>query len=252
MSQILIGIDVGANKSTGTTVYNPKTKEILYIKTSTRKDAIKALKAFVQNENDEVIIVIENSNLDSATFDVWPIYFNLIKRWRAGEKEATNKKIEKEFRSWQSKAQSVGKNKQATKDFVKELEPLNLKIVEIAPSERNRADKIKSIGKIKMPIGSLHLPTKASKEQFAKLTGYTKSTSDHARDSATLVYNKTFFYYQNRYREQQRRRKQLEAAKLELKEYKKQLAALPAGSIKEQEQLRNRIKLIEKQIRKLR
>lgn len=96
-------------------------------------------------------------------------------------------------------AQNVGENKAAGKYIARILKQQRIPMVEVPPSVRNRADDIKPGSTERVDVRFLSMPTKTNKEQFRILTGYTKQSSEHARDAATLIYGRTAAWAQTTY-----------------------------------------------------
>jgi hypothetical protein len=149
----------------------------------------------------KIIAVVENPNLDKTTFKMWGMMkalilkFQTYTRWivsRRGQKpeEVGIEDLASAFRVSMNYAQKVGKNKAAAELIIKMLKNAGVPCMEIAPSKRERADKYKKINKAKIRVETLKMPTKTDQEQFRTLTGYTGSSSEHARDAATLVYGR--------------------------------------------------------------
>ena len=113
---------------------------------------------------------------------------------RAGKKptEKTMADIQSKFSIAMKKAQSVGQNKAAAKLIISLLQKKKVPIIQVAPSDRERAFKEDNDKKtIRLDPRFLKKPTKTTAEQFQQLCGFTGVSSEHSRDAATLILNET-------------------------------------------------------------
>lgn len=182
----------------GLALHDP-TAGTLQLFTGEYKEGIRWLNRSVKLS--EIMAIIENPNLDKATF-VYPMIKNAMldlqeyARWTGSRKGMPPKKVTIEdvmsqvYRGM-NYAQAVGKNKAAASQILNDLRGAGVPCMEVAPSKRQRADKLPKLGKAKVVISTLTMPTKTNKQQFKELTGYSDPTSEHARDAATLVWGRT-------------------------------------------------------------
>jgi len=184
--KILLGFDPSF-ETMGVAIKNPSKKIHKYKLFS--GDLFQCLEWLGQNvKMKDVVAVVENPALDSAVFGAWEQIHKAIKTGRIGL-------IKYEFNMIISRAQKVGENKAAAKVLIKMLAEKNVPIIQIAPSARQKAySKDKATGKVTLKNAELlRMPTKTTKEQFAKLTGVTQyeGNTEHSRDAATLLHGKT-------------------------------------------------------------
>jgi hypothetical protein len=149
----------------------------------------------------QVIAVLENPALDKPTFVYGMVKKTLLEfqtysRWLAKKNGFPPKKVGVEDVLRQMSismkfAQNVGENKAAAKLLKKLFRDKRVPTIEIRPSKRQRADKLPKVGKVKVDIRTLTMPTKTNQTQFKELTGYEDPSSEHARDAATLVWGRT-------------------------------------------------------------
>lgn len=185
----LLGIDPGFNNF-GLAIWDPGKRTLLPF--SGRFD--QSIEFIREDENrDDLVAIMEDPNLDSVVFDTWKDIKKEIAYLAAITAPAQRSKqwerIESIYRRQLKIAQSVGENKAAAKRIVTYLSHWQIPIVLIAPSERNRVDKLDA-NKRKLPIQYWSMPTKTNKAQFEALTGYTGVTTEHSRDASTLVYGR--------------------------------------------------------------
>lgn len=200
MRDILVGIDPSF-ATMGAAIYYPDTK-VLKLKTGDFGSVINWLNVSVKFSR--VILVVENPALNSTTFKMWPMMKSEIEQLSAYEQWRVKKSIgnmpgvkkieelQSVFAIAMNYAQKVGENKAAAKYFLN-LIGNTVPTVEIAPSGRDRYDKMKAkLGKkAKINLDTLKFPTKTNQTVFNEWTGYEGRSSEHARDAATLVYGRT-------------------------------------------------------------
>lgn len=195
--QYSIGVDPGRN--TGVALYNLSTRQIVSAFTCKERDfeekLIDLLQLNCQNKNVEnIIIVIEDSNLDKTVFNEWNLIIKpRVIAYSTQKGSASIRTLESQVLKSLKKAQDVGKNKMISEIVISICKRLsnywNLDIATVAPSSRNRADK--KDRKFKVPLSSLIMPTKVGQLDFKNLTGYVGSTSEHARDASMLVFKQS-------------------------------------------------------------
>lgn len=193
----LIGIDPGFD-NLGVCIYNPETNNMRLF----GGDWFDGLEFIGQVDLRKAVVVMENPALDSATFKalgmVKPIvvlYGNYMKKVGAQTWPLPNKVDWPEVASKVSialrVASNIGENKAAGKLMAKLLKRHKVPTIQIAPSDRMRADKTR------VPIANMTFPTKTNRNQFKVLTGYEGRSNEHSRDGATLVWGKSFDWAAN-------------------------------------------------------
>lgn len=189
----LLGLDPSF-ENFGLCIYNPSDNSIK-LHTDDFFGAIDWLGKNVQLK--KCVAVLENPALDSAVFGGLGICKGVIMQYghyreKVGKKEwPLPPKVEwTEIASQLSiafrMAQNVGQSKASGQLFAKLLEKHRVPTIQIAPSERDRADKSK------VPIGMMVMPTKTTQTQFQTLTNFNGRCSEHARDACCLVWGKSF------------------------------------------------------------
>jgi len=196
--KFLVGIDPGFN-NLGICIYDPETNEMKMF----GGDWFDGIEWLGQNiKLNRCVIVLENPALDSAVFKalgmVKPIitlFGNYMKKLGAKAWPLPNKTdwpmIASELSKAFTTAQRIGENKAAGKLMLKLLNRHKVVTIQIAPSNRIRADRAK------VPVGAMVQPTKTNKFQFQTLTGFTGRSNEHGRDAATLVWGKSFRWAEN-------------------------------------------------------
>lgn len=185
----------------GVVIVDPKKFQIQYHKTGEWRATFKwiskkltALGLGFQN----LIAIVENPNLDSATFDMYGFVkkaFQVKPFTEAAEIEAR--------KTWgiaSNYAQKVGKSKSSGQEIIKALVAAKVPVIEVAPSKRNKAKErvwvVNPVSeqreKIERPIMKqikllqLKKPTKTNAAQYKILTKYSGTSSEHSRDAGTL------------------------------------------------------------------
>ena len=182
---ILLGVDPSFGNC-GVCLYDPVDKS-MRLKTG---DAFEMMDWVGEEAGlDRILAVVENPNMDSTTFDKWAIMQNKITALRHGK--CSMKQVKQTFDISMNYAQSVGENKSAAKRILKILSDHSVPVLQVAPSSRQRAYRMVGDKTIRLNVRFLRLPTKTTLEQFKQLTGYGERCSEHARDAATLVWDKS-------------------------------------------------------------
>jgi len=166
MRRLLVGIDPGV-KTTGVAIYDPKTNELSLFSSDLQKAMIWLAQRV---KGHEAIAIVEDPRKNSLVYGAWNEF-------------TKNGKTEKGFGSAMTQAQRVGMAKAATEIIIMMIERAGFSILTVAPSARQRADK-----QAGYDVRMLKMPTKTDASQFAKLTGFSGVSSEHARDAATLVW----------------------------------------------------------------
>lgn len=180
MKTHLIGIDPSFDNC-GISIYHPATN-IYKMQTGNFMEAMSFL-----NESgvlDKSIVLLENPDLDGNTFGMWAFFkvtLDKLLRSQAGLKE-----VQQTFGISMKRAQDIGKSKAAGAFMLTILEAQGVPVIQVAPSKRDRADKVKGAD-----VRFMKMPTKTTAAQFATLTGYTGKSNEHARDAGTLVCGRT-------------------------------------------------------------
>jgi len=147
------------------------------------------------NYHGPFIAVVENPDLDSNTFNAWASFSSTLWSWKVGT--ASIEDVRSAFAISNDYAQKVGKNKAAAQEIIRRLKAFDIPVLEVAPSKRDRAfrdirnPKTGSVKRQRLDPRQLKTPTKTTQKQFEQLTGFDGSTSEHARDAATLVWNRS-------------------------------------------------------------
>lgn len=182
----------------GVCVYKPDTKE-MKMNTGNFLDSLSWIGRNCKLK--EVYAIVENPNLDSTSFGQWGILQKVIIEWfkyefwkklRKGKpgRKVVLTEVQSQFLRCMKYAQDVGKNKAAAKQMIQMLHSKGVPVIEVAPSDRDRAFK-RVKGKVeRRDVMRLTMPTKTTQEQFLKLTGWVKSSTEHERDAATLGWGK--------------------------------------------------------------
>lgn len=138
--------------------------------------------------NREFIAVVENPSLIPITFGAWKKHqetvINYLKFKNIG-------KVKTSFDIAMRHSQNVGKNMAAAELIIDLLLEMNIPVIEISPAKRDRADKFPKHIKNKVDMTTLRMPTKTNKIQFEQLTGYKGKSTEHSRDSATLIWGRS-------------------------------------------------------------
>lgn len=189
----LIGIDASF-KTAGIAIYNPASKSLVL-----HSGDFFSCIAFLNKCGvlGQCIAVLESPNLNSTIYTAWDMF-----RRHLGSKD--HGLLNSEFSKWMMYAQRVGKSKAAGEMFFEVFDRQGIPVVEIAPSARDRADKVAKF----VNVERLRMPTKTNAAQFQALTGYPKRCSEHARDAATLVHGRSITWAEAQARIQEARRQQ--------------------------------------------
>lgn len=198
----LIGLDVSIQTgNNGFVIYDCKTKQFIAIRSMGYKSLVGEISDFLneyctKSDNGKewanIAVVLENADLDSAVFGAWEKFQAMLKaqfksnfpNWKA---------LASTFSANMMQAQNIGMQKMVARDVLHGLQMLGVKLIQVAPSWRERADATKTKGGLATnDITYYRMPTKTTKEQFEKLTGYKGITNEHERDAATLVWNQTY------------------------------------------------------------
>lgn len=217
---IIIGIDIGMENRTGVAEYLCEKKEFINISSMDIFDALDLCLKYHNDPKYALIVVVENPDRDSNVFGAAEALAKWIKESWVYKKVLTT--LISSIRKALAQASNVGKNKGLSKTFIRKLRKYDIKVVEIAPSERDRYPKEVKVGKGKnrktlkvngviqyVPFRQLKMPTKLPKEQFKALCGYDKPTNEHGRDGATMLLGgkKDYFYWSNYARTQKAKKK---------------------------------------------
>ena len=214
----LIGIDPSF-KTMGVAVWTPEERRLVF-KSGKLQHCVSWL--FKGIDMKEVIIVCENPNLDSPHYTLWnarPFFVNDQKikgvtrtifgfknvvtscirtslrsagRGRPDNLPITINHVQSMFASAVRQAQDIGKSKAAAEYVIDIFRDRGVQVVEIAPSERHRADKTSK--KNPRSIDMKKWPTKTTRAQFEQYSGLkigARDSNEHSRDAATLVVKRT-------------------------------------------------------------
>lgn len=181
----LIGIDASLDNA-GCCIYDPETNR-MQLFTGT----VFGMVAFVnKNANlSECVAVVENINMNSPLFRASGILRMELGKYKRGE--IGEGSVMATFGRLSTMAQGLGKSKAACDLIISMFRQRNVPVVEIAPSDRHRADKPPKSGKAPLSMQMLSMPTKTTRYQFETITGFTGVSSEHSRDASTLVWGKS-------------------------------------------------------------
>lgn len=192
----LVGIDPGANNNTGIALYDSKAKELLNVRSSTIEGCQKLLSKYKDQYGKDLAIILEDPRLDNAIFGAAEeirafVLYELYNK--KPNKFANIEGIMSCVKKWLKQATGVGMNMMAAKYIEREVITLELPLLLIAPSWRERSDIKKKVGNtIIEGYDAWIMPTKLKKDKFKEITGYCKSSNEHGRDGAMLVYGRTY------------------------------------------------------------
>jgi len=143
--------------------------------------------------------VLENPNLETNIFGMWPMLQMDIQKYKRGELALQSKKVrggytasvQSTFSRAMKQAQSVGKNQAAAQEAIKFFDSNGIFNLSIKPSDRQKAlSKRRGQTTLKDPR-FIKMPTKTNAKQFQDLTGHKGRSNEHSRDAATLIYRMT-------------------------------------------------------------
>ena len=186
-----------------------KTKKFIHLGTYEIEKAKKLIRDFI--DIYELVCVLENPNLETNIFDMWPVMQMDIMKFKRGALPIQSKKIggnyipsvQSTFSRALKQAQSVGKNQAAAQEIIKFLDKEEVFNLSIKPSDRQKALTKRGGKETRKDPRILKMPTKTNASQFTLLTGYKGRSNEHSRDAATLVFGMTIpklnylFQYQN-------------------------------------------------------
>lgn len=198
----LIGLDVSIQTgNNGFAIYDCRKKQYIAIRSMGYKSVVGEISDFLNEyctktddgkEWADVAVVLENADLDSPVFGAWKEFEAQLKNQFKSNFPNWNA-LGSSFSSMMTKAQNIGMQKMVARDIFEGLKMLKVKIIQVAPSWRERADVMKNkAGLTTSDVTYYIMPTKTNKEQFLKLTGYKGTTNEHERDACTLVWNQTY------------------------------------------------------------
>lgn len=178
---LIIGIDPGMENRTGYAIYEDTTKKYLLL------GGCHALEVsnIAQYHGCE-IAVLEDANQDGNM------------RYLANQVRKKQSSIERALKI----ANDLGKNMHCARLIAESLRLANIPTAHVKPSERHRANKIHPQLGMLARIRAYTMPTKTNRKQFEQLTGYDGRSSEHSRDAATMLWEKTSFYWKNRIKTQ--------------------------------------------------
>lgn len=176
------------------------------------------------------IAVVENPAMNQNTFGAWSqiqkalkaLPLKSLKRLQQFDStDADFDKMASVARQMLKISRDAGENMGAGKYLVRKLEAVGIPVVQVAPSERDKAAKItRSVvdGKaktktIRLSVRTLKMATKTSQAQFEEITGFTGRSTEHARDAATLIYGKAMSWGRMKLKFQETRKQREEQIK---------------------------------------
>ncbi len=174
--------------------YNPETNEMALF----TGDFFEAINWIGQNMKlKDCVFVLENPALDSAVFSGLGICKGTVLQYGDYQKKLGAKEwplptavkwdnVAEQISIALNMATKVGESKASGKLMAQMLAKHKVPVIQIAPSNRDRADRAK------VPVGLMTMPTKTTRQQFETLTGFKGVSNEHNRDAATLVCGKDF------------------------------------------------------------
>lgn len=182
----------------GVVIVDPKKFAVQDHKTGEWRETFKWITKTLKEKGKSlrnVIAIVENPDLDKATFDMYGIVKSAFTRKPFNEAEAR--------KAWgiaSNYAQKVGKSKSSGKEIIKALASAKVPVIEVAPSKRQTAwenadvvneitgkkQRVKRRIRDKLKLTLLKSPTKTDDAQYKYLTGYSGRSSEHSRDAGTL------------------------------------------------------------------
>lgn len=198
---LIISIDIGLHQNTGVALYLPQEKRYLSISSMDLIDAYNLCLSYHANEEYAVVVVVENTDLDSNIFGAGETLLSYCFEW-AMEKvfsKESKKTLLQHIRNAIGIGRNVGKNQGLSILMVEKLKEHGVVVAEVAPSARQEYGKSVTIGKhtVFIKASQLTMPTKVPAPPFKEWTGHQESTNEHGRDAACMVYGKTYFYWIN-------------------------------------------------------
>lgn len=198
---LIISIDIGLHQNTGVALYLPQEKRYLSISSMDLIDAYNLCLSYHASEEYAVVVVVENTDLDSNIFGAGEALKDYFLEW-AGKKNFSKEAIKmllKHIRNAIGIGRNVGKNQGLSILMVEKLKENGIIVAEVAPSARQEYGKSVTIGKhtVVMKASQLTMPTKVPAEPFKEWTKHEGSTNEHGRDAACMVFGKTYFFWTN-------------------------------------------------------
>lgn len=186
----LVGFDPGF-ETLGIAVYKPSTKELVL-----RSGNIIRMINWFGNSYDLTTCgaIVENPGLDSPVFGEWQ---NMVAAFEGRTLKNNLSEVHSVFKKAMKHAKDVGRNSEMARLVIQMLHNANVPFLEVAPSQRQRAFREKNGKKIRLDVRFLKMPTKTTQKQFKILTGYSSPSSDHARDAATLIHDRSVAWFLN-------------------------------------------------------
>ena len=175
--QYLIGIDPSFTNCAAA-IYHPATKGL-----QLHTGDLFSVMAFLNGSGvlGKCIVVCENPNLDSNTFGMWAMMKAAIIGLMQGRVNIVT--VQSIFARCMKVAQDIGKSKASAQLLIEMLHRQQIPVLEVKPSSRDRADKVKNAD-----VRFMKMPTKTNAAQFATYCGFVPPKSnEHSRDGATLV-----------------------------------------------------------------
>jgi len=172
-AEYLVGIDPSFTNCAAA-IYHPATKTL-----QLHTGDLFSIVAFLNQSGvlGKCIAVVENPNLDSTAFGLW----YLMKQ--ALGKNAGMAELQSVFARVIKRAQDIGKSKASAELILEMFRRQNIAVLEVKPSSRDRADKVKNAD-----VRLMKMPTKTNAAQFAVYCGFVPPKSnEHNRDASTLV-----------------------------------------------------------------
>jgi len=199
---ILVGVDPG-KENFSLAFYHTHTRIYTNFFTGNPDQTTSRLFAYMLDHPQyEYRVIVEDPNLDSALFYGWSTISGLIKAYKFCQGNVQLSDIESVYRTQAKKSERVGFVKLITQQFLHQLDAHEIRYIRIAPSQRTCV-KLQDSKRLKgIKLLQAKMPTKTNRAEFKLLTKHTGQTNEHQRDAATLVFDRTFKWFEMKQRMQ--------------------------------------------------
>lgn len=150
-------IGVDVGRHIGTATWQPETKDLRLATFNDDPDAALDYLLEIVRRYENVIVTVEDPNINRPVFA------------RPGTNARTMMKI----------AQNVGAVKESTRELIRVLQSRCVLVERVAPRRGRRGVR-----------------AKVSSAEFRQITGYSGRSSQHARDAAMLVYDRSAYEFE--------------------------------------------------------
>jgi hypothetical protein len=172
----LVGIDTSVTNCAAA-LYCTTSRRLLWLGTFDAFGLIRFLEAIPAYKRPAVGVVVEDPNIESATFAVLH-----------SQKDMTMARAA-------AMGQDAGKAMGIARAVIQALQTMGIDYTVVNPALRTSIANIEKKGDIKgfvIPQSGHYLPTKTNANYFQKLTGWADKSNEHERDAATLVFGRTW------------------------------------------------------------